>query len=222
MDMIFIGAPGSGKGTQAVKIAQTFGLQHISSGDLFRKAFDDKTELGLQAQAYVDLGELVPDEMTVPMMLKCIEDPGNAQGVLLDGFPRTLAQAQALDADLQRIGRRIDIAVYFNVLRDELLKRFSGRLFCQANQHVYHARFHPPKVDGVCDLDGSKLYQRADDAGEPIRRRLIIFYNETMQLLDYYKKQTKLREINGNQSIEQVQVALSQEINDQLKKGMKV
>jgi len=219
MDISLIGAPGSGKGTQAEKLAQAFTLQHISSGDLFRKAFEDKTELGLLAQTYVDLGELVPDEMTVPMMLSCIEEPESTHGVLLDGFPRTLAQAQALDAELQHIGRQVDVAIYLDVPRDELLKRFEGRLFCQANQHVYHAIFRPPVVDGVCDVDGSNPYQRSADEGLPLRRRLVLFYNEVMQLLDHYRMQNKLREINSNQSIYQVQKALLHVINDAMEKA---
>ena len=214
MDILLIGAPGAGKGTQAEKLSQLFPLRHIASGDLFRKAFEEQTELGVKAQAYVDLGELVPDEMTIPLVIRHIEEPESRQGVMLDGFPRTLAQAQALDAELQLINREIDLAIYLKVSRDELLERLAGRVFCQANQHVYHVRFLPPKVAGRCDLDGSRLYQRLDDAGEAMRRRLVIFYNQTSQVLDYYRKQHKLREVDGNQRIEQVHALLLNEIND--------
>jgi len=133
---------------------------------------------------------------------------------MLDGFPRTLAQAQALDAELQQINREIDLAIYFKVSRGELLRRLAGRVFCRANSHVYHIDFHPPRVAGVCDLDGSKLYQRPDDSGEAVRRRLVIFFNDASQVLDYYKKQNKLREVDGNQSIDHVQAMILNEIND--------
>jgi adenylate kinase len=216
MDILLIGAPGAGKGTQAEKLSQLLGIRHVASGDLFRKAFEEQTELGLKAQTYVDLGELVPDEMTIPMVLRHIEEPESRYGVLLDGFPRTLMQAQALDAELQHINRQMDLAIYLKVSRGELLKRLAGRLFCQTNQHVYNTELHPPKVLGVCDLDGSKLYQRPDDTGEAVRRRLVVFFNEASQVLDYYQKQNKLREVDGNQSIHQVQRLLQNEINEHM------
>ena len=214
MDIILIGAPGAGKGTQATLLSQALAIRHISSGDLFRKAFDDKAELALQTQKYIDLGELVPDALTVSMVLSCIEEPQSTRGVLLDGYPRTLPQVQALDTALQVNGREIDLAIYLPVPQGVLLKRLDGRLFCHAHQHIYHARFKPPKVSGICDLDGSQLYQRADDKGEPLRRRLLIFFTETPQLLDHYRAQKKLREIDGNQSIELVQKAILHQINE--------
>ncbi len=122
-------------------------------------------------------------------------------------------QAQALDAELQRVKRQIDLSIYLKVSREELLQRLAGRVFCQANQHVYHVKFRPPKVTGICDLDGSKLYQRPDDAGEAMRRRLVIYFNQTVQVLEYYSQQQKLREIDGNQKIDQVHTALLNEIN---------
>lgn len=214
MDMILIGAPGAGKGTQAEKLSQILSVRHVASGDLFRKAFEEQTELGLKAQTYVDLGALVPDELTIPLVLRYVEEPESIHGVVLDGFPRTLAQAQVLDAELERVQRRIDLVLYLKVSREELLNRLTGRVFCQANQHVYHLKFRPPQVSGVCDLDASKLYQRPDDSGEAMRRRLVIFFQELSQVLDYYRKQHKLREVDGNQSIEQVQAMLLNEIND--------
>jgi adenylate kinase len=214
MDILLIGAPGAGKGTQAEKLSQLFTFRHIASGDLFRKAFEEHTDLGLKAQRYVDLGELVPDEITIPMVIRHIEEPESMHGVLLDGFPRTLVQAQALDAELQRINRKIDLAINLKVSREGLLQRLTGRFFCQANQHVYHVKFHPPKVVGICDLDGSKLYQRPDDGGEAMRRRLVIYFNQTVQVLDYYQKQHKLREVDGNQSIDRVHKMLLNEISD--------
>jgi len=219
MDIILLGAPGAGKGTQAEKLSQILPVRHIASGDLFRKALEEKTELGLKAQTYVDLGELVPDELTIPMVMRHIEEPESQQGILLDGFPRTLQQAQALDAELELLNRQVDLAIYLKVSREELLERLSGRLFCRANQHVYNIRFRPPKAADICDLDGSKLYQRADDTGEALRRRLAIFFTEAVRVFDYYRKQNKLREVDGDQSIDQVRMMLLKEINEHRERG---
>ena len=208
MYIILIGAQGSGKGTQAIMLSQALGVPHVASGDLFRKAFDEKTELGIKAKAYLDRGELVPDDVTVAMVLGRLAEPDCAQGVLLDGFPRTVAQAQALDKGLQAVGKQIDLAIYLKVPREELLSRLSGRFICRANQHVYNINTHPPKVAGVCDIDGSELYQRSDDVGEAVQKRLDIFFSETIMLLDYYGSQHKLDEVDGNQGIDQVQQAL--------------
>ena len=212
MNIILIGAQGSGKGTQADLLSQALGIPHVASGDLFRKAIDEKTELGLKAKAYIDRGELVPDDLTMAMVLGRLAEPDCRQGVLLDGFPRTVAQAQALDKGLQGTGRQIDMAIYLKVPREELLKRLSGRYICRANQHVYNIYTNPPKVPGVCDLDGSELYQRSDDVGEAVQRRLDIFFNETIQLFDYYDHQHKLVEVNGDQSIDAVQKDLLNKI----------
>lgn len=222
MDIILIGAQGSGKGTQAEMLERTLAIPHVATGDLFRKALEEKTKLGLKAKAYIDRGELVPDEITVAMLLSRLEEADCSHGVLLDGFPRTIAQAQALDTGLQeghkqgprRLSplsvptRQINLVLYLKVPRQELLDRLSGRYICRANQHVYNILSHPSKVPGICDLDGSELYQRSDDSGEAIQRRLDIFFSETIHLLDYYASQHKLREVDGNQSIDQVQTAL--------------
>ena len=208
MYIILLGAQGSGKGTQAELLSQTLGVPHIASGDLFRKAIDEKTELGIKAKAYIDRGELVPDDLTVTMVVKRLEEPDCSQGVLFDGFPRTVAQAEVLDKGLQEVGKQIDLAIYLQVLREELLKRLSGRYICRAKQHVYNINTHPPKVAGVCDIDGSELYQRSDDTGEAVQKRLDIFFNETIRLLDYYGNQKKLVEVDGNQDIGQVQQSL--------------
>ena len=212
VNIILIGAQGSGKGTQAEKLSQSLGISHVASGDLFREAISEGTELGKQAKAYLDRGELVPDDITVAMVLNRIKEPDCVHGVLLDGFPRNIAQAQALDKGLQEIGRHIDLAVYLSVPREELLNRLSGRYICRAQQHVYNIRTNPPKVPGVCDIDGSELYQRSDDTGEAVQKRLDIFFNETIQLLDYYRQQGKLIEINGDQGIDQVQAELVKQI----------
>jgi adenylate kinase len=206
--IILIGAQGSGKGTQAEMLSQALGIAHVASGDLFRKAVAEKTELGLKAKVYLDRGELVPDDLTIAMVLNRLEEPDCARGVIFDGFPRTGAQAQVLDKGLQGVGKQIDVAIYLHVPREELLKRLSGRYICKANQHVYNIYTNPPKVPGVCDIDGSELYQRSDDVGEAVQRRLDIFFNETIRLLDYYSDQHKLEEVDGNQSIDQVHRAL--------------
>jgi adenylate kinase len=214
VNIILVGAQGSGKGTQADMLEAALGVPHVASGDLFRKAFDEKTELGLKAKAYLDRGELVPDDVTVAMVLSRLAKPDCSRGVILDGFPRTILQAQALDKGLQGTGRQIELVIYLNVPREELLSRLSGRYICRANQHVYNIYTRPPKVPGVCDIDGSELYQRSDDTGEAVQRRLDIFFNETVNLLDYYGRQHKLREVDGNQSIEQVQATLLKTIQD--------
>lgn len=212
MNFILIGAQGSGKGTQSEELPRSLGVRHVASGDMFRQAFDEKTELGIKAKAYLDRGELVPDDITVAMILKRIKEPDCAHGVLLDGFPRTIPQAQALDAGLQEIGQQIDLMIYLKVPREELLKRLSGRYICRANQHVYNINSRPPKVAGICDLDGSELYQRSDDTGEAVQKRLDIFFNETVHLLDYYNSQQKVIEVNGNQGIDQVRTSILNQV----------
>jgi adenylate kinase len=208
VNIILIGAQGSGKGTQAETLSQLLGIRHVASGDLFRKAISEKNELGSKVKGYLERGELVPDDLTVAVVLSRIKEPDCARGVLLDGFPRTIAQAEALDSGLHSTGQQIDVVVYLQVPRAELLKRLSGRFICRANQHVFNVNSNPPKVPGVCDIDGSELYQRSDDKGEAVEKRLNTFFNETIRLLDYYGKQQKVVEVNGNQSIEQVQADL--------------
>jgi len=205
VNSILIGAQGSGKGTQAVRLSETLHIPHVASGDLFRKAFAEHSELGIKAKVYIDRGELVPDDLTVAMILGRLAEPDCVNGALLDGFPRTIAQAEALDKGMAQLGHQIDTVVYLEVPRAELLKRLSGRFICRANQHVYNINSNPPRTPGICDIDGSELYQRSDDTGEAVERRLDIFFSETIQLLDYYRLQGKLLTVNGNQSIEQVE-----------------
>ena len=208
MNAVLIGAQGSGKGTQAEMLAQASGIPHISSGDLLRKEVEDNTETGRKAKPYLDSGKLVPDDLTVAMVLNRLKQPDCEHGVLMDGFPRTIAQAEALDDGLQELKRQINAVLYLKVPREELLRRLSGRYICRAHQHVYNINSRPPKRPGVCDLDGSELYQRSDDVGEAVQRRLDIFFNETIRLLDYYGKQGKVIEVDGNQGVEEVHQAL--------------
>jgi adenylate kinase len=209
VNIILIGAQGSGKGTQAERLAQNLGIHHVSSGDLFRKVSEEETELGRTVRLYLDRGELVPDNVTVSMILQYMAETNYiSQGVLLDGFPRTIAQAEALDKGLLSADQYVDCTIYLQVPLEVLHRRLSGRYICRAAQHVYNRETNPPKVPGICDLDGSELYQRPDDQGLAVQKRLNIFFEETIRLLDYYQKQGKLVEVNGNQPIEQVQGAL--------------
>jgi len=217
VNIVLIGAQGSGKGTQSRRLAQALKICYVASGDLFRKEITEETELGVKANAFIDRGELVPDNITVPMVLERVVEADCVGGVLLDGFPRTIVQAQALDKGLQNAGREVNCAVYLTVPREILLHRLSGRYICKAQQHVYNVNTNPPKVPGRCDIDGSDLYQRPDDRGEAVQKRLDIFFNETIQLLDYYRKHQKLIEVNGNQAIDQVHTDLVRAITEKVK-----
>jgi adenylate kinase len=184
----------------------------VSSGDLFRKHLAERTESRFNAKTYLEKGELVPGDMTLTLVLERMLQPDCLPGILLDGFPRTLAQAQALDHHLHQMRRCIDLAIYLKVPREELLRRLAGRYMCRAHQHVYNLWTHPPKKPGVCDIDGSELYQRADDKGEAVQKRLEIFFQETVHLLGYYREQHKLVTINGCQDIDQVYMDMMQAI----------
>jgi len=217
MYIIMLGAPGAGKGTQADILSQEVGLPHIASGDLFRQALEEKTEVGLLAKSYMDKGELVPDEITIKMILERIKQPNCASGCLFDGFPRTLHQAKALDKALGKQGKSIDKAIYIAVPNEELVKRLSGRWLCRACQTPYHIISSPPKTPGKCDRCGGELYQRSDDREETVKGRLSIFFAQTVPILDYYEKQGKLIKVNGNQGIQGV----AREIIAALKAGIK-
>jgi adenylate kinase len=213
MNIIFIGAQGSGKGTQAEILAQRLRLRHIASGDLFREAISKGTPLGVQARAYINRGELVPDEITIAMILERITQDDCQMGTILDGFPRTIAQAVALDKALAEYGRAIDRVIYLKVSRDTLLQRLSSRFICRAHQHVYNLMSNPPKRAGICDIDGSELYQREDDRGEAVQKRLDIFFNETIHLLDYYGQQGKVVEVDGERPINEVSASILQALS---------
>lgn len=217
MHIIMLGAPGAGKGTQADILSKEMNLPHIASGDLFRQALEGRTEVGLLAKSYMDKGELVPDEVAIKMILEKINQPDCASGCLLDGFPRTLHQAQVLDKALKEQGKSIDKAIYIEVPNEELVKRLSGRWLCRVCQTPYHIINSPPKTPGKCDKCGGELYQRSDDREETVKDRLSIFFAQTVPILDYYKKQGKLIRVNGNLGIQGV----AGEIISALKAGIK-
>ena len=204
MYIIMLGAPGAGKGTQADILSQEMDLPHIASGDLFRQALEKKTEVGLLAKSYMDKGELVPDEVTIKMILERINQPDCAFGCLFDGFPRTLPQAKVLDKALRKQGKSIDKAIYIEVSNEELVRRLSGRWLCRICQTPYHIISSPPKTPGKCDKCGGELYQRSDDREETVRDRLSIFFTQTVPILDYYEKQSRLIRVNGNLGIQEV------------------
>ncbi|MBN1151632.1 MAG: adenylate kinase [Dehalococcoidia bacterium] len=207
MNVVLLGAPGAGKGTQAAVLTAELGIVHVASGDLFRRALQEETELGLLAKSYMEKGELVPDEVTINMVLERIRKPDCDGGVLFDGFPRTLSQAKALDARLAEEGRALDRTVYIEVPEDELVKRLSGRWICRECQTPYHEITSPPKTAGRCDACGGELYQRADDKAETVRERLKVFFTQTMPIVDYYDRQGKLVRVDGNQRIDEVSAA---------------
>jgi len=195
--IILLGAPGAGKGTQAVMLAGKLGLPQVASGDLFRQALAKETDLGKQARAYMEKGQLVPDEITIKMVLERLAEPDCKDGAILDGFPRSLGQARALDMAFGQQAREIDKVVYIKVSEAELLKRLGGRWICRDCQAPYHEADSPPKEKGRCDRCGGELYQRPDDNAATVKNRLEVYFKETSPLIDYYKKAGKLLEIDG-------------------------
>jgi adenylate kinase len=195
--IIFLGAPGAGKGTQAARVAQKMKLAHIATGDLFRQAQEKGTELAKLAKSYMEKGKLVPDEITIRMVLERISAADGSSGVIFDGFPRTLKQAEALDKALGEQGKAVDKVVYIKVSEPELLKRLSGRWICRQCQTPYHAVNSPPKVWGKCGRCGGELYQRPDDTVETVKKRLEVYWAETAPLIDYYTRAGQLIEVNG-------------------------
>ena len=202
MRVIILGAPGAGKGTQAALISEKLGLAHIASGDLFRQAQDRGDELGAIAKSYMERGLLVPDEVVIKMILERIAGPDCIQGFILDGFPRTLEQAQALDQALSANG--IDQVLYVKVSDGELISRLSGRLLCRNCQVPYHIVNNPPRVPGLCDLCGGELYRRPDDVEETVRKRIEVYMAQTQPVVDYYAKMGKLTAVDGEQDIDAV------------------
>lgn len=206
--LILIGPPGAGKGTQAAMLEQTLGLKQVSSGDLFRENLKNETELGKLAKQYMDRGELVPDDVTIAMVKDRIARPDCARGVILDGFPRTLEQAKALDEMLAAQNSAIRLVPLLTVPDEELMERLTGRRVCRACGATYHVRFNPPKVAGVCDACGGELYQRSDDSPETVRNRLFVYYKQTSPLIGYYFAKGLLVKLDGQGPIAEVQQAL--------------
>lgn len=204
MNVILMGLPGAGKGTQAERIVQEFGIPHISTGDIFRAAVKNETPLGLEAKKYMDQGLLVPDEVVIGIVKERLTQADCEAGFLLDGFPRTVPQAEALTETLREMGRKIDHVINIDVQRDTLIERLTGRWICKVCGTSYHTVFNPPKVPGVCDKDGGELYQRDDDKIEVVTKRLDVNIAQAQPLIDYYSGQGLLRNVNGEQDIEKV------------------
>ena len=204
MNIILMGLPGAGKGTQASEIVKKFPIPHISTGDMFRKAIKDETDLGKEAKSYMDRGELVPDEVTVGIVKERISEDDAKKGFLLDGFPRTIEQAEALNNIMSELDRNIDAVINIEVPEEELMNRLTGRRICEKCGTTYHLVFNPPKVDGICDIDGGKLYQREDDNPETVSNRLSVNVKQSKPILEYYNNKGVLKNIDGSKDIEEV------------------
>ncbi|MBU0438130.1 adenylate kinase [Staphylococcus casei] len=204
MNIILMGLPGAGKGTQASEIVKKFPIPHISTGDMFRKAIKDETDLGKEAKSYMDRGELVPDEVTVGIVKERISEDDAKKGFLLDGFPRTIEQAEALSEIMQELDRKIDAVINIEVPEEELMNRLTGRRICEKCGTTYHLVFNPPKVDGICDLDGGKLYQREDDNPETVANRLNVNVKQSKPILEFYDNKQVLNNIDGSRDIKVV------------------
>jgi len=206
--IVLLGGPGAGKGTQAKFLAQELGIPQVSTGDLFREHLKNETDLGTLARGFMDRGELVPDEVTIGMVHERFARPDCAQGALLDGFPRTIAQAEGLEALLAEMGEKVTLAPYIKVDPEILLQRLAGRWTCRQCGAMYHAIFSPPNQVGICEKCGGELYQRADDTLATQKRRIDVYFEQTAPLIEWYAKRQLLAKVNGEQSIEQVGVDL--------------
>lgn len=202
--IVLLGPPGAGKGTQAELVAEKYKIAHISSGDLFRENISNKTRLGMEAKGFIDRGELVPDDVTIGMVKDRLQEPDCSKGALLDGFPRTPAQAEALEKMLSDLKGKIAIVPFITVPEDILIERLGGRLTCRAAGHIYHMKFHPPKIVGICDLDGSELYQREDDKAETVKNRIEVYTRQTAPLIEHFSRKGLLKEFDGSQPRERV------------------
>ena len=202
--VVLLGPPGAGKGTQAEVLSEKLGLAHVSSGDLFRENIKNQTELGKLAKTFMDRGDLVPDDVTIAMVRERLGRPDCVKGALLDGYPRTPAQAEALSKMLNELGGKVDVVPYIRVDEEELVRRLGGRWTCRAQGHIYHEVSNPPKKPGICDVDGSELYQREDDKRETVQRRIRVYFEQTAPLIDHYRSEGSLVEVDGAQSIQAV------------------
>ncbi len=211
--IVLLGPPGVGKGTQARILADAKKIAHISSGDLFRENIKNQTELGKHARSFIDKGELVPDDVTIGMIRERLSRPDCIPGAILDGFPRTPVQAVALDKMLAEFNGQINVVPYITAPESVVVGRISGRWTCRSDGHVFHQLFNPPIKAGICDIDGSELYQRKDDEVETVTIRIRVYLEQTIPLVEYYRKSGKLIEINGAQSVEQVSKDLCAAVN---------
>ncbi len=206
--LLLLGMPGAGKGTQAERLSQSLELPRISSGDLFREHQEKETDLGKLARDYLSRGDLVPDDVTISMIKDRLGRRDAADGAILDGFPRTPAQARALDEMMAEIGEQLEAVLYVSVSEATLIRRLAARLMCRAEGHTYHEEFNPPQRPGVCDIDGSELYQRDDDREEAVVNRIRVYFEQTAPLIEYYRKRGVLHEVDGEQPIASVTKAL--------------
>ncbi|MFL7812552.1 MAG: adenylate kinase [Anaerolineales bacterium] len=213
MFLILLGPPMSGKGTQAARLSKALGIPQISSGDLFRDNIKRETALGREAKTYMDRGDLVPDEITIGMVAERLGRPDAAKGALLDGFPRTIPQAEELDRILDELDASLTGVISISVPVEELVKRASGRRICRSCGKSYHLAFNPPAEEGVCDVDGGELYQRDDDLPDTVRQRLEVYQGQTSPLVDYYRKRGNLREIEGDQPIDDVAADIAEVVS---------
>ena len=204
MKIIMLGAPGAGKGTQAKKIAAQYSIPHISTGDIFRANIKNNTELGQKAKTYMDKGELVPDSLVVDLIMDRFKEADCANGYVLDGFPRTIPQAEALDNALKANGEKVDFAINVEVPDENIINRMSGRRACVGCGATYHIKYNPTKVEGVCDACGEKLILRDDDKPETVKNRLSVYHEQTQPLIDYYNKAGVLAEVDGTKDLEDV------------------
>jgi adenylate kinase len=206
--LLFLGPPGAGKGTQARELAREWGVPQVATGDMLREAMAAGTPLGREAKQYYDRGELVPDDVILKMVAERFQQPDAAKGFILDGFPRTITQADVLAAMLSSIGQKIDAVIYFDVSEPELIRRLTGRRLCRSCQTPYHVVSAPPKREGVCDKCGGELYQRADDTEATVRNRLEVFARQTSPLLDYYRERGLLKTVSGEGQVDKIRQAL--------------
>lgn len=204
MKIIMLGAPGAGKGTQAKMIAEKYQVPHVSTGDIFRANIKNGTELGLEAKKYMDKGLLVPDELTVKILLDRVAQPDCANGYVLDGFPRTIPQAEVLDAELQKLGESVDYAINVDVPDENIVKRMSGRRACLKCGATYHIEHIPPKTEGICDTCGSELVLRDDDKPETVLNRLKVYHDQTQPLIDFYENKGVLKSVDGTVDMQSV------------------